>query len=179
MPERDLLFENSAIELGHLPDIESSQFIPIDRRYAKILYISNTIAFGIILIFLLLFIFLYLGILHWLSYASLLLWMLLLLASFWFASTSVDRKSYFLRQRDISFKTGVFFRDWITVPFTRVQHCELSRGILDRSFGLAELRVYTAGGSSSDISIPGLKDDIAIKLKDFVISKIRDLDEEE
>jgi len=105
--------------------------------------------------------------------------MVLLIFSLWFASASVDRKSYVLRQKDISYRTGVFFRDWITIPFSRVQHCELSRGILERTFGLAQLHVYTAGGSSSDISIPGLRDDVAMQMKEFVISKIKDLDEEE
>ncbi len=172
-------FENSALDIAHLPHLQSEEFIPIERTYAKVLYLTNAIIFAVLLIFLLLFILLYLGVFHWLSYASLIMWMLLTILSFWFASASVDRKFYLLRQRDISFKSGVFFRDWITIPFTRVQHCELSRGVLDRSFGLAELRVYTAGGSSSDISIPGLRDEVAVRLKDFVISQIKDHDEEE
>ena len=178
MPDTNY-FINSGIDLSDLPAVQTEQFIPIERSYRKILYIINSITFVVLLILLLGFVGFVSGLFHWLTYALLLVWFFLILFSLWFASASTAHKSYLLRHRDISYRSGVFFRDWITVPFSRVQHCELSRGVLDRSFGLAELRVYTAGGSSSDISIPGLKNEVALQLKDFIISKIKDSDEEE
>ena len=178
MPE-STIFENWEINIDKLPKAVELEFVPIERTYAKVLYIGNGITFFVILALLMSAIFLYIGPLHWLSFGLLTLWLLFLILSFWFAHTSVAHKAYALRQRDISYKSGIFFREWITIPFTRVQHCELSRGVLDRTFGLAELRIFTAGGSSSDISIPGLKSEVAQQLKDFIIAKIKDDDEEE
>ena len=130
-------FINSGIDLTNLPTVQSEEFVPIERSYRKILYISNAIVFSVLLILLLVFVIFFLGLLHWLTYTLLISWLFLALFSFWFSSTSVEKKLYLLRQRDISYRSGVFFRDWITIPFSRVQHCELSRGILDRTFGLA------------------------------------------
>ncbi len=172
-------FSNEPIPISGLPAIEDVMFLPIEPAYAKILYISNGIIFGVLLIPLLGFVVFYLGLFSWLSYVLLLFWFALALLSLWVSHTAVNYKSYAIRQRDISYKTGIFFKEWITIPFTRVQHCEISRGVLDRAFDLAELRIFTAGGSSSDIAIPGLQTDVAQQLKDFIIAKIKDHDEEE
>ena len=38
-------------------------------------------------------------------------------------------------------------------------------------FDLHTLQVFTAGGSNSDLSIPGLKADTAARIKEFIIKK--------
>lgn len=81
---------------------------------------------------------------------------------------SFSIRSYALRERDISYRKGWIFFSHITVPFDRVQHSEISQGPVDRYFGLVTLHVYTAGGSSSDLSIPGLPRDEAQRLRDFI-----------
>ncbi len=86
--------------------------------------------------------------------------------------------AYALRERDIFFKRGWIFRKSTIVPFERIQHCEVNRGPIDRYFGLASLKVFTAGGSSSDLSIPGLTEARAHRLKDYITKKTG-IDEEE
>ena len=83
-------------------------------------------------------------------------------------------KGYAFRQKDISYKTGWLWRSITTVPFNRVQHCEVSQGVMDRYFGLAKLKIFTAGGSSSDVVVPGLRLDQATDLKDFILEKIKE-----
>ncbi len=174
------LFENDPIDLSALPPAESPHFVPIQRAYAKVLYVSNLIFFLMLLLPILVFGLLRFGLLHWLTYTLLIAWFLALMGMLFFSSVSVKYKSFALRQRDISYQTGVFFKKWITIPFSRVQHCEISKGVLDRAFGVAELKVFTAGGSSSDISIPGLDPEDAERVKEQIIEKIRDrYDEEE
>ncbi len=178
-PNTESLFENLSIDIDSLPHAEHIAFDPIERKYANILYLTTSIFFFVLLILMVTLLIPRLGLLYWVSWASLLLWVFLYLFSMWFAWASVRKKAYAIRDKDISYKTGVFFRQWITIPFNRVQHCEVSRGIFDRMFGLVELKIFTAGGSSSDISIPGLKPDVAHTLKELVINKVDSLDEEE
>ncbi|MDH3648759.1 MAG: PH domain-containing protein [Saprospiraceae bacterium] len=173
------LFENNNLPTESLPQITRLEFQGIEKDYAKILYISNTIFFVAVLVAIILVIMLELGFSHWLSPTLILAWLALYLGSLWLSSISVAHKEYALRQKDISYKSGIFFRNWITVPFNRVQHCEISRGVLDNAFGLSVLRVFTAGGSGSDISIPGLKPETADRLKELIIAKIEAADEEE
>ncbi len=59
----------------------------------------------------------------------------------------------------------------ITIPFNRIQHTEISRGPIERKYELSTLKIYTAGGSTSDLSIPGLEAEEAEQLKEFVAKK--------
>ena len=82
---------------------------------------------------------------------------------------SFQHMGYALREKDISFKSGLLWRSMTTVPFNRVQHCDLKQGILDRKFGLSKLTIYTAGGQSTDLMIPGLLPETAERLKTFIL----------
>lgn len=84
---------------------------------------------------------------------------------------SVPRRGYVLRDKDILFRKGVFWRSVTAVPFNRIQHVETSNTPLDRKFGLATLQLFTAGGSSGDLKINGLGNDIARQLRIFILDK--------
>ncbi len=74
------------------------------------------------------------------------------------------RRGYALRQRDITYKKGFLFHTQTTVPFNRIQHCETSQGPLSRAFGLMALKIFTAGGATSDLRIGGLRPEEANQL---------------
>ena len=78
------------------------------------------------------------------------------------------KRGYALRQRDITYKKGFLIHSQTTIPFNRVQHCETTQGPLSRAFGLMSLKVFTAGGASSDLRISGLRPEEANRLKDFI-----------
>ena len=91
---------------------------------------------------------------------------------------SYEHEGYAVRTHDILHKQGWIFRSEVIVPFNRVQHCEVNQGPLDRLMGLSSLSIFTAGGSSSDLSIPGLKPETATALKEYITRKAGE-DEEE
>jgi len=80
-------------------------------------------------------------------------------------------RGYQLRDKDLVHRQGVIFKTTTTIPFNRVQHCEVSQGVVQRMFDLHTLQIFTAGGSNRDLSIPGLKADTAQRIKDFIINK--------
>lgn len=85
-------------------------------------------------------------------------------------SIFVDRRAaYALRAHDLSFRSGLLFRQTVTQPLTRIQHIELKRGPLERSMGLATLQVFSAGGSAHTFQIPGLAVERARELRQFVL----------
>lgn len=65
-------------------------------------------------------------------------------------------KGYVLRDHDMSFYAGVIFKVITIQPFTRLQHIEITRGPLERLFGLATLKLFSAGGAQHTMAIPGL-----------------------
>ena len=81
------------------------------------------------------------------------------------------KRSYALRERDLTYKKGWLFSSMITIPFNRIQHTEISRGPIERKYELSTLKIYTAGGATSDLSIPGLEAEEAEQLKEFVAKK--------
>ncbi|WP_373056104.1 PH domain-containing protein [Zunongwangia sp. H14] len=83
---------------------------------------------------------------------------------------------YCLREKDIIYRRGYIITKTTVISFNRIQHVSISRGILDKLFKIATLKIFTAGGSGSDISIPGLKPELARNLKEALVRKISEDD---
>jgi membrane protein YdbS with pleckstrin-like domain len=91
----------------------------------------------------------------------------LLLTWFWYARDQV--KSYTLRELDLHYTSGLFFRKIVSQPITRIQHIELKRGPIERKIGLARLQVFSAGGEMHTFEIPGLPVEVAQQLRQFIL----------
>ena len=63
---------------------------------------------------------------------------------------------------------GLLFRADTTVPFGRVQHIDVSRGPLERYYGLATLVLHTAGTHNASILLPGLGEDDALAMRETI-----------
>ena len=79
-----------------------------------------------------------------------------------------SRKAYLLRDHDLVYRTGYIMQKTTAIPKNRIQHVEIRQGVLLRIFKLSKLVVFTAGGSSSDLSISGLEPEVAEKLKEHI-----------
>ena len=82
------------------------------------------------------------------------------------------RRGYAVRDKDILYKAGVLWRAVTVVPYNRVQHAETGSSPLDRHFGLARLTVFTAGTTGGDLRIDGLGEDIAERLRVYIVGKL-------
>ena len=71
----------------------------------------------------------------------------------------------------ISIERGIFWRSRIALPRIRVQHSDVSQGPLQRRFGVATLKLYTAGSRFTKIELPGLTHDDALALRDALIAR--------
>lgn len=89
----------------------------------------------------------------------------------WLAVKSARVKGIALRDHDMAFRSGLIFRKIVLLPFNRVQHVEISSGPLQRKFGLASLKFYTAGGAGIDLKIDGLLEAEANRLREFIMDK--------
>ena len=80
-------------------------------------------------------------------------------------------KGIALREHDIAYRSGLYWRKTVVLAFNRVQHVEVSSGPLQRKFGLATLKFFTAGGSSVDLKVDGLARERAEQIRAYVLSK--------
>lgn len=78
-------------------------------------------------------------------------------------------KGYAMREHDIVFRAGLFWRKTTVLPFNRIQHAEVTHGPLQRRFGLATLKFFTAGGASVDLNIEGLRSADAEALREDIL----------
>lgn len=81
-------------------------------------------------------------------------------------------KGYALRNRDISYRSGLFFTSVKTVPFSKIQQVSVRTNPLSRMFRLYHLDIINGSQSAGNvISIPGLTHDEAERLKSILINK--------
>lgn len=83
---------------------------------------------------------------------------------------ALKRLRYRIEAVAIELRTGVIGVRLRTVPLRRVQHVDVSSGLVERFFELATLTVHTAAGSTV-IEIPSLDRAEAERLRDRVLSE--------
>lgn len=166
-------FANSIILPEDMPEVDSKTFNGLDRKYLKIMYIRIVIFFvilsGVLVAFLFLSESLPIKLVAISGGAAIVLIMLISLAV---TALGFPRKGYLVREKDISFQRGLITYKLTTVPFNRIQHVEVNQGVIAKLLELSSVKIYTAGGSMSDLSIPGLPVSEAQKLKAFLSEKI-------
>ncbi len=157
-------FENKLIPPDELPELEEADFTGLEKDFLYMRLLGRGIFFflaALVLTFWTLF-----GDMVW--YHWLIPWAVLLTLLLILDIKGFDIKGYAIRTKDISYKSGLIFFTQSSIPFNRIQHCEISQGPLGRLFDLASVRVYTAGGGSSDMVIQGLHKERAQKLRDYI-----------
>ena len=170
---------NPQILEDELPKIENLVFQPLERNYLRVLIwaaVIRTLIFGFILL------------IAYLSNPYDVPELIINLIAIWYVVHVIwtfiktiqgfNHKAYAIRDKDIIYKTGWLWKSMTTTPFNRVQHITLDQGPIERQFNLARIRVFTAGGAASDLTIPGLKPETAEEIKEFIVKKTQ-LDEEE
>ncbi len=173
-----MIFENQQISINTLPNLEEINFLQLDKNYIKSELIGTAIFFSFLCFGLLFCTLLFRWGLQWFSILAWCLWLLWGSLSVFFVIRGYKIAGYALREKDIAYRRGVLFRTITTIPFNRMQHCEITVGPVEKMFELSTLKVFTAGGSGSDLSISGIHKEEAEKIKEFITRKISS-DEEE
>ena len=72
---------------------------------------------------------------------------------------------YLEREDDLLVRRGLMIRRLSVVPYGRMQFVDVTAGPIERSFGLATVRLHTAA-AATDARIPGLEAAEAARLRD-------------
>ncbi len=172
------MFENIEINISELPKVNSDSFIPLEKNYRTVILLKAIILSTLVTAAFVLFY------MNKSSKIPDLIWTIIFIALVIFVLSNIliaylgfKKKKYKLRQYDIVYKTGLLWRSETSIPFVRVQHSEVIQGPIERLFRLSKLKLYTAGGHSSDLSVPGLSLSKAEQLKDFITKRIQEEEE--
>lgn len=109
----------------------------------------------------------------WVMALLVVLWVIVILALAWSSHRwpEVEHRhaSYKIDQRGIEIRRGVFWRQVIHVPRSRVQHTDVSQGPIERGFGLGTLVIYTAGTDHARVDLSGLEHATALRIRDYLL----------
>ena len=164
-------FKNEAIDIEALPRFQEVEFHPISGMFL----VKSILQTGIFLIFLLggwAALFYYEIGSPFLMYGLAAI-LIIFGFKFWNNFKMQEKYGYALREHDILYRRGFFINSITIVPFNRIQHVSVSRDALDKILKISSLQVFTAGGSGSDISIPGLNPQLAARLKEALASRLK------
>lgn len=163
-------FSNQQININLLPDYQAVDFEAISIKKQTKSFIQISIGFAFLLIgWGVLF---YFAPPHWALYLALGVLLLIFGLAYLNAFLLQDKYGYVIRDKDLIYRRGYLVTKTTVIPFNRIQHVSISRGVLDKALGISTLKIFTAGGQGSDVNIPGLLPDLAVKLKEAVAKKL-------
>lgn len=165
-------FTNEIIDTAQLPKFEEVQFTVLHPNYWKVTLISLFVFFLIMGTGVGLVLFFNEELSQFQSEIIIAYGVLLVLVIF-FSRISFNKKGFAFRTHDVLFRHGIIATNTLVIPYNRVQHVALHEGLVSRFFGLAKIEIFTAGGSSSDIEIPGIAKEQAENIKQLLMGKIQ------
>lgn len=101
----------------------------------------------------------------WLGVATAVLVIVIGIGTERFFARRVAAWGYAERHQDLMVRRGVLIRRQSVIPYGRMQYIDVTAGPIERSLGLATLRMHTAA-AASDARIPGLDQAVAAALRD-------------
>jgi uncharacterized protein len=85
--------------------------------------------------------------------------------------------TYKLTDHDMTWRRGVWFKNTGIVPYNRITNIDISQGPISRKFGIASLKIQTAGysapssGRTSEITLDGIED--LEGLREFIMNLVK------
>jgi membrane protein YdbS with pleckstrin-like domain len=167
-------FTNETIDTSQLPKFEEVSFSKLHPKYLKVVLVNLVITIGVLVLGAIVFSIvkpeLFTNKIALIVGFSILLFSILLIV---FSIIGFKKKGFAFREHDVLFRYGIIATNTIVIPYNRVQHLALHEGLVSRYFGLAKIEIFTAGGSSSDIEIPGIEKEKAENIKQLLMGKIQ------
>jgi len=166
-------FSNETLSISDLPKFETVSLQPLQKSYFKV------IAFNILVFTV--FVFTGISVAYNMFIEEFTAMNAVVVIGFpmvviaiilFFARLGFHKKGYAFRTHDAIYKSGIIVESTTIIPFNRVQHVALHQGFISRKLGLATIELFTAGGSTSDLQIPGLLLADAQKIKELIAKKI-------
>jgi hypothetical protein len=85
--------------------------------------------------------------------------------------------AYKVSELGIQVRKGIFWKQVIDVPRSRVQHTDVMQGPVGRRFGIAKLTIHTAGTQHASVELDGLAREVALEIRDYLIREDRASDD--
>lgn len=166
-------FQNEPLDVFKLPQFETISLNKLSDKYINVLHINMLLIY----FFVLMLAFAYFFVAEKMTEVPFNFWFIVMGYIFFilvhiYQFFYYKSKRYCMREKDVIYKSGIISETTTIVPFNKMQHIALNQGWISRVFKLANLQFFTAGGSSIDLSIPGLTFQEAERYRAYALSFI-------
>lgn len=96
---------------------------------------------------------------------------LLFLNTFIYPAIEYAQWKYMINEDKIEFSEGIYSVTTTIIPMVRIQHIKINQGPINKIFNLADISIFTAGGSHK---IPNIEMEKAQEISEFLKNKIRE-----
>lgn len=96
---------------------------------------------------------------------------LLLLNTFIYPVIEYAQWKYMINEDKIEFSEGIYSVTTTIIPMVRIQHIKINQGPINKIFNLADISIFTAGGTHK---IPNIEMEKAKEISEFLKNKIRE-----
>jgi membrane protein YdbS with pleckstrin-like domain len=167
-------FINEQINEAAIPDAQLVNWQPVEKDYLKVLRIQWLIVSVILLVIAVVLLVLVQSFRQVIPFALISgSWLFICAFYFIVMEKSFKQLAYAIREHDILYRRGWLVQTMIACPYNRIQHCSADAGLLDRKYKLSSLTLFTAGANAADLRISGIKEEMAQKLREFIMQKIK------
>ena len=165
-------FTNEPIDISALPRYEVVNLNALQPKYWNVILFNIVATFLIIGVVLAVIVY-FVEEIHSIAWLFGLVYVLFLGFTFLLCRISFKKRGFAFREHDVIYRSGILATNTMIIPYNRVQHVALHEGFISRYFDLAKVEIFTAGGDSSDVAIPGIKKEQAEDIKQLLMGKIQ------
>lgn len=177
MPEN--IYSNLEIDLEKLKRTPDLKYNLTDIKYLRSLKTEILIGWGILIIIICgSFFFLRnnneisLSTLTWCCASALTLTLICMIANILMIKKIYAFRGYCVREMDITYRKGIIFNKYTTIPYSRVQQVKITQNIFGRIFGLYIIQLEDGSQSSLGLRIHGLTKEDADNIRSFILEKM-------
>ncbi|WP_242620329.1 PH domain-containing protein [Shewanella maritima] len=153
---------------GEWSQLTELQLTPVDSQYAKsVLLTTAPIALLVLVI---------IGAILVAAQPPLIMAMIIASCAFILAllvTTAIYKQAktycYGVFNKEFVMREGLFWISTTALPYTRLQHANISQGPIERKFNLVTLKCFSAGSGSAEIDLPGLNAQEAEHLRQHIL----------
>lgn len=164
-------FTNDPIDINLLPQYQDVPLRKLSSRYWTVALINILLFLAVMAIGLTSAFLLKPAIHSWLYAIGIAYLLLAILIILWYRM-DINRRGFAIREKDVIYRHGFIAISTTVIPFSRIQHIALDEGLFSRMFELGTLRIFTAGGSSGSLHIPGIEIETARQIKTLLMEQI-------
>lgn len=164
-------FTNDTLDIGNLPKYEEVHLNAVSKKYWNVV-VLNLIIFLLVLAGGLTALFYFSITSRPYIYVIIGGYVTIGIILFLLYRTDIGGRGYAVREKDILYRSGIIAISTTIIPFSRIQHIALDEGLFSRMYNLGQLRIFTAGGSTGSLHIPGIEIDQARQIKEILMKQI-------